>query len=150
MADRQRSRRWVIETAVVAAASVTAGCERWSRMRSISFQRLRIETTNGTDRVTGAVAVRSQGPDGWRTFHDVSAVAYDDEGERINATALGAIDGTTGDIEFTLTCEHHPDRIVIEAAESPCDPDTSMDVYVSVGRDDGTPIWEQRDHACEP
>jgi hypothetical protein len=88
-------------------------------MRSISFQRLRIETSNGTDRITGAVAARSQGPDGWRTFHDVSVVAYDDGGERIDATALGDIDGTTGGLKFTLTCERHPERIVIEAAESP-------------------------------
>ncbi|WP_415380443.1 hypothetical protein [Halosimplex sp. TS25] len=119
-------------------------------MRSISFQRLRVETANETKQVSGAVAVRSQGPDGWRTFHNVSVVAYDQQGEQINSTTLGDITGTTGDIKFSLSCKRHPEQIVIEATESPCDADTSMDKYVYAGRDDdGTRIWEQRERECD-
>ena len=146
--DQSKRRRQILRTAVVATASLITGCERWSRMRNLSFRRFRVQRTE-TWKISGRVSVSSQGPDGWRTFHDVSVVAYDERDERINLTTLGAINGTTRDVEFTLSCEDFPQRIALEASESPCDADTSIQQYVYAGRDDGTRVWEQQDWVCD-
>jgi hypothetical protein len=133
----QKRRRQILKTAAVAVVPLVAGCERATRHRTISLKRIRFEDQNGIIQVSGRVGVRSQGPDGWTTFHDVSVVAYDDEGEQVCATPLGDIEGGYRTVTFTLVCEHHPHRIVIEVAESPCDAETSIHKAVRKEDEDG-------------
>ena len=101
--------------------------------------------------IRGSFAADQKGEE-WATFHDVALVGYADSGEELCWTQIGIVSETTMDNETVeLRCPDYPAVIRYEAAESPCNEDTTIrdeSTEVDSTPQDGGVSYTLRDRNC--
>lgn len=145
-------RRDLLAASIAVIIPGASGClDRFrpnNRARSIDLTIESVNETDSTNPISGVVSIRAEGGDDqWRTFHDVTVVGYTTDGDRLCTESLGDL-RSADEPSFRLECPALPDRIVIEAEESPCVDRTYFDAAVLDGADDGERAYQIIDRTC--
>lgn len=94
---------------------------------------------------------------GGAAFHDATLIGYAADGRQVCSRPIGDVrmPGGLRTVRVSAICSGFPSAVTFDAAESPCDPGTTIRVAVADRRPEGTAVeehepvaWSVRDRRC--